>query len=99
MLKKYPKYLSLDVSTDNEKAVHFYERIGLDKCETYLSDDKVEFAKFETPQDYNFDEERVQGIYQGKNNKILKLYGSDDDETQMSESEQSDKSSTLLSDG
>lgn len=29
LLNKYPNYLSLDVSTDNVKAVQFYSRIGL----------------------------------------------------------------------
>jgi len=29
LFAKYPNYLSLDVSTDNQKAVQFYQRIGL----------------------------------------------------------------------
>jgi len=49
LLAKYPNYLSLDVSTDNQKAVQFYQRIGLQIIETYLSEDKVEFNKFDTP--------------------------------------------------
>lgn len=52
LLAKYPNYLSLDVSTDNEKAINFYKRIGLDLAEIYVSDDKVEFAKFETAKDF-----------------------------------------------
>ena len=31
------------------KAVSFYQRVGLVITETYLSEDKVEFNKFETP--------------------------------------------------
>lgn len=46
---RYPKSLSLDVSTDNAKAVSFYKRVGLNISEIYLSEEKVEFAKFETP--------------------------------------------------
>ena len=49
LFTKYPKYLSLDVSTDNVKAVQFYQKCGLTLVETYLSEDKVEFNKFETP--------------------------------------------------
>lgn len=41
--------MSLDVSTDNQKAVHFYHRCGLELVEKYVSEEKVEFAKFETP--------------------------------------------------
>ena len=52
LFAKYYNYLSLDVSTDNDKAIGFYKRIGLSLVETYLSDDKVEFAKFETPKDF-----------------------------------------------
>ena len=49
----YPKHgLSLDVSTDNDKAVRFYERIGLQIHSVYMSvPDDVEFALFETPLD------------------------------------------------
>jgi GNAT superfamily N-acetyltransferase len=52
LFTKYPKYLSLDVSTDNAKAVQFYHKCGLSLVETYLSEDKVEFNKFETPSDF-----------------------------------------------
>ena len=52
MLTKYPNYLSLDVSSDNTKAINFYKRIGLDLVDTYLSEDSVEFCKFETPKGF-----------------------------------------------
>jgi ribosomal protein S18 acetylase RimI-like enzyme len=52
MFQAYPNYLSLDVSTDNEKAVSFYSRIGLEISKTYLSQEKVEFASFQTPADF-----------------------------------------------
>ena len=53
LLKTYPQHaLSLDVSTDNEKAVNFYSKNGLKVQKVYLSEpDKVEFALFETPLD------------------------------------------------
>ena len=44
--------MSLDVSTDNIKAVSFYLRNGLKIKQIYLSSpDEVEFALFETPLD------------------------------------------------
>mmetsp|Transcript_18604 Transcript_18604/g.17702 ORF Transcript_18604/g.17702 Transcript_18604/m.17702 type:complete len:99 (+) Transcript_18604:250-546(+) len=49
LFNKYPKYLYLDVSTDNDKAVNFYKRIGLEIKNIYLSNEKVEFAEMETP--------------------------------------------------
>ena len=49
LFAKYPSHLSLDVSTDNLKAVAFYKRVGLAISSIYLSEEKVEFAKFETP--------------------------------------------------
>ena len=49
LFNRYPNHLSLDVSSDNEKAVQFYHKCGLTLVETYLSEDKVEFNKFETP--------------------------------------------------
>ena len=52
LFTKYPNHLSLDVSSDNVKAVHFYHKCGLALVETYLSEDKVEFKKFETPQGF-----------------------------------------------
>ena len=54
LFNKYPKHLSLDVSTDNSKAVSFYHRIGLQVTDTYLSEDKVEFNKFETPKGFTY---------------------------------------------
>lgn len=48
----YPQHaLSLDVSTDNTKAVKFYGRVGLKIQQIYMSPDNVEFALFETPLD------------------------------------------------
>ena len=49
LFEKYPQYLSLDVSADNAKAIGFYQRIGLALTKKYLSEDHVEFCKFETP--------------------------------------------------
>lgn len=49
LFEKFPKHLSLDVSTDNTKAVQFYQKCGLVITNVYLSEDKVEFNKFETP--------------------------------------------------
>ena len=49
LFNKYTKHLSLDVSTDNAKAVSFYLRVGLKITNTYLSEEKVEFNTFETP--------------------------------------------------
>ena len=46
-MARYSK-LSLEVSTDNEKAISFYARNGLVLTEKYVSN-TVEFAKFETP--------------------------------------------------
>lgn len=53
LLEAYPKHaLSLDVSTDNSKAVSFYRKMGLKIQKLYLSaPDNVEFALFETPLD------------------------------------------------
>jgi RimJ/RimL family protein N-acetyltransferase len=51
LFASFPKHaLSLDVSTDNTKAVRFYRKMGLKIQSLYLSEpDKVEFALFETP--------------------------------------------------
>jgi len=73
---KYPNHLSLDVSTDNQKAVNFYKRIGLDLVETYLSEEKVEFNKFETPQGFVYQE-----LPEEKKEDFKKAYQSDDEET------------------
>ena len=54
LFEKYPAHLSLDVSTDNVKAVQFYARIGLEIKDTYLSEEKVEFNKFETPLGFKY---------------------------------------------
>lgn len=52
LFNKFPGHLSLDVSTDNVKAVNFYKRVGLVVTDTYLSEEKVEFNKFETPEGF-----------------------------------------------
>lgn len=52
LFNKYPNYLSLDVSSDNSKAINFYKRIGLAVADTYLSENQVEFIKFETPKGF-----------------------------------------------
>jgi hypothetical protein len=52
LFQKYPKHLSLDVSTDNMKAELFYQKCGLELKEKYISEEKVEFAKFETPTNF-----------------------------------------------
>ena len=53
LFKTYPQHsLSLDVSTDNDKALNFYRKNGLRIKDIYLSvPDNVEFALFETPLD------------------------------------------------
>ena len=52
MFEKYPSYLSLDVSTDNDKAISFYSRLGLEIAKTYISQEKIEFAMFQTPPNF-----------------------------------------------
>ncbi len=42
----YPLHLELDVSTDNERAIKFYFKVGLEITRKYISGDKVEFACF-----------------------------------------------------
>ena len=81
LFSKYPNHLSLDISTDNEKAVKFYKRIGLSVVETYLSEEKVEFNKFETPSGFVYEP-----LFEDKKEEIKKPYQSDDEETQISES-------------
>lgn len=50
MFKHYPAHLSLDVSTDNAKAMSFYNRVGLEVERLYLTEEeKIEFASFKTP--------------------------------------------------
>lgn len=53
LLTNYPTHaMTLDVSTDNDKAVRFYQRVGLQIRSIYNSvPDDVEFALFETPLD------------------------------------------------
>lgn len=53
MLQNYPAHLKLDVSTDNQKAIAFYERLGLEIERKYITEeDQVEFAAFTTPEDF-----------------------------------------------
>jgi len=53
LLENYPAHLTLDVSTDNTKAMSFYERIGLQIDNIYVTDEqKVEFATFKTPEGF-----------------------------------------------
>ena len=49
---KYPNHLSLDVNTDNAKAISFYQRIGMESIGTYTSPNNVEFTQFETPKGF-----------------------------------------------
>ncbi len=47
LMKNYSEHLQLDVSTDNDKAINFYSRIGLVVDKKYLSGKpEVEFATF-----------------------------------------------------
>ena len=45
----HPAHLALDVSTDNEKAIGFYKRMGLQITKMYISGQPpVEFVTFES---------------------------------------------------
>ena len=68
LFDNYPAHLSLDVSTDNTKAVGFYKRVGLEIDSIYVTEEsKVEFATFKTPESFkyvsgfNINEKYVQG--------------------------------------
>jgi len=51
-METYPTHaISLDVGTDNEKGVKFYQRMGLKIQKLYMSQNNDEFALFETPLD------------------------------------------------
>ena len=53
LFREYPAHLSLDVSTDNSKAIGFYHRMGLEIKRTYLTEEeKIEFVEFGTPEDF-----------------------------------------------
>jgi hypothetical protein len=55
LLTTYPEHLSLDVSTNNESACSFYQRIGLIVEKIYPSGkDQMEFATFTTPQGFKY---------------------------------------------
>ena len=49
MFRQYPEHLSLDVNSDNLKAISFYKRTGLAVTKTYTTNNRVEFLQFETP--------------------------------------------------
>lgn len=90
LFEKYPKHLSLDVSTDNVKAVNFYKRVGLDVTNTYLSEDKVEFNKFETPAGFI----HVKRVYTIKE----EVKRCAEEETSSGKRSDSDDTDTLVSD-
>ena len=46
LLDHYESKLSLEVTSDNIKAVNFYNSIGLVKTDEYFSKEGVEFIKF-----------------------------------------------------
>merc|ERR1739844_804084 len=53
LFETFPAHLKLDVSSDNEKAIGFYHRIGLEIEQTYITEEEqVEFVKFATPEDF-----------------------------------------------
>ena len=55
LFEHYPAHLSLDVSTDNAKAIGFYHRMGLKIEKKYITEEeKVEFATFTTPEDFKY---------------------------------------------
>ena len=99
LFNRYPNHLSLDVSSDNVKAVQFYHKCGLTLVETYLSEDKVEFNKFETPLGFIPPTERISEAQkqlqleeikvEDKMSSTTKKIESDDD-TLVSESELSE---------
>ena len=57
LFETFPAHLKLDVSTDNQKAIGFYHRIGLEIERTYVSEaEQIEFVKFATPEDFVYTE-------------------------------------------
>ena len=55
MFHNYPAHLSLDVSTDNTKAVNFYKRVGLEVEKLYITEKtNVEFVTFTTPLGFEY---------------------------------------------
>ena len=53
LFREYPAFLCLDVSTDNQSAMNFYHRMGLNITRTYVTEEeKVEFVEFTTPEDF-----------------------------------------------
>ena len=55
LFQNYPAHFSLDVSTDNVKAVGFYKRVGLKIDKLYITEEsQVEFATFKTPENFKY---------------------------------------------
>ena len=53
LFEHYPAHLGLDVSTDNQQAINFYHRVGLNISKKYITEEeKIEFAAFTTPEDF-----------------------------------------------
>jgi ribosomal protein S18 acetylase RimI-like enzyme len=72
MLQMYNN-LSLEVSTDNQQAINFYLKMGLDLNEKYKTQDGIEFAKFDTPKDYKFPEPVVEAVQISKSAEEIKI--------------------------
>ena len=87
LFAKYPRHLSLDVSTDNVKAVAFYKRVGLAISSIYLSEEKVEFAKFETPPGFQapkrFEEKKKEETTSRKSESDVETVVSESEETKQ----------------
>lgn len=49
LLDHFENKLSLEVTSDNDKAVNFYYGIGLLLTDQYITKDGVEFFKFTSP--------------------------------------------------
>ena len=53
----YPVHLTLDVSTDNTRAIAFYKKVGLEITNLYITEEqKVEFVTFKTPEGFVYAE-------------------------------------------
>ena len=64
LIVNYPCHLSLDVSTDNLRAIGFYKKVGLSVTNTYITpEQKVEFVTFRTPEGFVYtDPYKKQGV-------------------------------------
>ena len=49
LLGKYPKSLSLDVNSENQKALNFYTKLGFKREKEYFVLERSGFIKFESP--------------------------------------------------